>query len=72
MKKILLATGIICIVACVLLLLFSALELYTYNNLYDAPPAHYENLRHAMKVSFITGIVFAVAGVACVMIHLKK
>ncbi|MBR4173255.1 MAG: hypothetical protein IKR46_02665 [Clostridia bacterium] len=71
MKKLLLIVGIVAIVACVILFLLAVIFGFSYNNLYDGTPEHYEMLHSRMIVSFFSGIVLAVIGTACFIIRTK-
>ena len=71
MKKILLIVGIILIFACVLALLFAALKWYGYRHLVDGTADHYTRLHRKMISYFVTGIVLAAAGTACIILRAK-
>ena len=68
MKKVLFIAGIICVVICVLSLLFAALSMHGYYNLMDGSQELYASLHRRMIIAFITGVVFAVIGAACFII----
>lgn len=69
--KELLIIGIISIIACVLSLLYAALNRYGYYHLHDGEGDMYTRLHRRMIVSFVVGIVLAVIGVACIIIWTK-
>lgn len=69
MKKLLLIVGIIFLVACVLALLFAALNLFGYHNVMDGSSNLYARLHQRMIVSFIVGIVLGIIGTACLIIR---
>lgn len=71
MEKLLFVFGIISIVACVLSLLYGALNRFGYYNLLDADGGKYTKLRRRMTTSFALGIVLAVVGIACLVIRSK-
>ena len=66
--KELLIIGIICIIACVLSLLYAALNRHGYYHLHDGEGDMYIRLHRRMIVFFVVGIVLAVIGVACIII----
>lgn len=71
MKKLLLVVGIVCVIACILFLLFALLNLHGYYNLYDGTAEHYEWLHHRMIISFLVGIASAIAAAVCFIIYSK-
>ena len=72
MKKMLLIAGFILIIACVLSLLYAALNLYVYYHALDGSADLYSRL-HRTAVTFgLIGIVLAVLGAVCFIIRLKK
>ena len=71
MKKLLLIIAVISIIACVLSLLFSALNHHGYYNLLDGDGDMYVSMRRRMVISFVIGIVFAAIGIACVVVRAK-
>ena len=72
MKKLFLILGIVCIVICVFVLLFAALNLHSYHNLLDGSPEHYRHLHNRAIVSFVVGALFAIAGGICFFLRVKK
>ena len=72
MKKCLLVLGIISFFACVLLLLFAALNLHGYHHLMDGSAEHYRHLFHRAIVGFSGTALFAVAGTLCMILYAKK
>ena len=71
MKKTLLIIGIVCIVACVLFLLYALLNRHGYLNVQDGSAELYKRLHTRMNASFYTGLVLAAAGAACFIIRAK-
>jgi len=71
MKKILLIIAIAAIVACVLAVLFALLNMHAYYNLLDGTPEHYKWLHNRMIVSFVSGIILSIIGIACLIIRSK-
>ncbi len=71
MKKLLLAAGIICIIACVLSLSFASLNLFGYYHLLDGSADLYVSMHQRMKLFSAIGIAFAAAGAACLIIRAK-
>lgn len=71
MKKLLIIIGIVCIIGCVIFLLFALLNMHAYYNLLDGTAEHYNRLHQKMIISFAMGIVFAVIGTVCVIIRSK-
>ena len=69
MKKLLLIVGIVIIVACVICLLYGALNMFAYRGVLDGSAELYIKLHRRMNVSFIGGGVLAVLGVLCFMIR---
>ena len=69
MKKILLILGIAIVVACVLFLLYAALNLFGYHNVLDGSPELYRRMHHRMTVSFAIGFVLALIGAVCFIIR---
>lgn len=67
MEQLLFIFGIISIIACVLSLLFALLNRHGYYNLHDGEGDIYARLRRRMIISFITGIILAVTGTACII-----
>lgn len=71
MKELLLIVGIISIIACVLSLLYAALNRHGYYHLLDGEGDMYTRLHRRMIVFFVVGIVLAVIGVVCIIIWTK-
>ena len=71
MKVFLLIAGVTVIVACVLSVLFAALNTYVYHNMLDGSPEHYAALRKRAVVFFVIGAVLALAGAACLIIRTR-
>ena len=71
MKKVLLIAGILFIIVCVLCLLFAALNLHGYKNIFDGSPGLYRRLRRMYTVHFIGGGVSAVISAVCFIIRSK-
>ena len=71
MKKLLLMVGIILIIACVLSLLYAALNLFVYYHALDGSAELYSSL-HQRTITFgIIGIVLAVLGTLCFIFRSK-
>ncbi len=71
MKVFLLVAGIVLIVACVLSVLFAALNLFGYYHTMDGSNELYARLRSRAAVFFTVGAVTAVIAVACLVIRIK-
>ena len=71
MKKLLLIIGVVIVVAGIIALLFSALQLYGYYHLLDGESDMYIGLHRRMIIYFVLGIVFAVIGAVCLIIRTK-
>lgn len=71
MKKVLLIVGIICIIACVLSLLYAALNWHGYYHLLDGDGDMYSRMHRRMIVSFVVGIIFAALAAVCLIIRAK-
>ena len=71
MKVFLLVAGIVLIVACVLSVLFAALNLFGYYNVKDGSNELYARLRSRAAVFFTVGAVTAVIAVVCLVIRIK-
>ena len=71
MNKILLIVGSVIIVACILSLLFSALNLYGYYNVLDGSPSLYKNMHRRMIIFLVLGIVLAIVGTVCFIVRYK-
>ena len=71
MKELLLIIGIVIVVAGIIALLFSAIQLYGYYHLLDGEADMYIGLHRRMMIYFVPGIVFAVIGAVCLIIRTK-
>ena len=71
MKKALLIIGIICFAACLLALLFAALNWFGYYNLMDGSHELYVRLQRRMIAGFITAAVSAAGGIVCLIVRIK-
>lgn len=71
MKKLFLIVGIVSIIICILFFLFAVLNMFGYYHVLDGSADLYSRLHHRMIVFFAIGIVFAVIGTVCVIIHSK-
>ena len=71
MHKVLFILGIVCIVIAVLALLYAALQRFAYYHTLDGDSDMYARMHLHMIVSFVIGIVFAIAAVACFVIRSK-
>ncbi len=71
MKKLLLIVGIVSLIACVLSLLFAALNLFGYYHVLDGSPDLFVRLHRRMILFFVIGIVLAVVGIMCFIIRSK-
>lgn len=71
MKKALLITGILIIVACVIILLYAALNYYGYRHVLDGTAELYDRLHRKANVCFALGAVFALIGTLCIVFHSK-
>ena len=69
MRIFLLIVGIVLLVACVLSVLYAALNLYGYHNLLDGTQEHYKNLHKRAVTFFIVAAVLLLLGVACLIIR---
>ena len=72
MKKFLLIAGIGLLIACVLALAFSALQMTAYRHALDGSPAFYDRLHLRMWIFFAIGIFLAALGAVCMFLHFKK
>lgn len=72
MKKFLLIAGILLLIACVLALAFAALQFMAYRHALDGSPAFYDRLHLRMWIFFAIGIVLAILGAVCMVLHFKK
>ena len=71
MHKVLFILGIVCIVIAVIALLYAALQHFAYYHTLDGDSDMYARMHLHMIVSFVIGIVFAIAAVACFVIRSK-
>jgi hypothetical protein len=69
MKVFLLIVGIVCIVACALALLYSAFNHYAHRHVLDGSAELYQRLQRRARIFFISGIVLALLGAACLIIR---
>ena len=72
MKKLLLIAGIMSMIAGVLSFLFAAFNLFSYHHVMDGTAELFMRLQQRMHVSFAVGIIFAVIGILCLILHAKK
>ncbi len=71
MHKVLFILGIVCIVVSVLALLYAALQRFAYYHTLDGDSDMYARMHLHMIISFVIGIVFAIAAVVCFVIRSK-
>ena len=71
MKKMLLIVGIILIIACLLSLLYAALNLFGYYHVLDGSGELYSRLHQRMIIFGLIGIVLAVLGTLCFIFRSK-
>lgn|GEM_PF-1801539 len=71
MHKVLFILGIVCIVIAVIALLYAALQRFGYYHVLDGDSDMYARMHLHMMVSFVIGIVFAIAAVVCFVIRAK-
>jgi len=71
MKKLLLIVGVICLIACVLSLLFAAFSWFGYYHVLDGSAELYISLHQRMIIFFVIGIVLAAIGTASLIIRSK-
>jgi len=69
MKTLLLILGVVCLIACVLSLLYAVLNRQGYYNLLDGEGEVYKRLHKRMVVSFVVGIALAAIGIACLFLR---
>ena len=69
MRTVLLIISIVLIAACVLSLLFAALNLFAYRNTLDGSAELYSRMHRRTIVFFVLGAVLAAAGAACLIIR---
>ena len=72
MKKILLIVGIVSLIACALSFLISAFSWFGYYHVMDGSADLYMSLHQRMIICFLAGIVLAVVGIICMVIHFKR
>ena len=71
MKRTLWIVGIIIIVACVILLLLAAWNLYAYHHVLDGSPALYDRLHQRAIFCLILGMVFAAVAAVCMIVRTR-
>ena len=71
MKTFLLITGIVVMIACVLSLLFAALNLFGYYRVLDGSPELYRDLQRRAIVFAALGLGLAAVGAACLIVRAK-
>lgn len=71
MKKLLLIIGVVIIIAGVIALLFSALQLYGYYHLLDGEADMYVAMRWRMIIALVIGIVLMAMGAVCFIARTK-
>ncbi len=71
MKKLLLIIGVVSLIACVLSLLFAALNLFGYYHVLDGSPELFIRLHRRMILFFVIGVVLAVIGIVCFIVRSK-
>lgn len=71
MKSLLLIVGIVLIIACVLSLLYAALNLLGYSRMLDGSALQYAKMHRRMIVFLVVGIILAIIGAACIVIRTK-
>ena len=71
MKQLLLIVGIVSIIACVVFFLFAALNLFGYYHVLDGSAGLYSRLHQRMILFSVMGIVLAVVGTVCLIVHSK-
>ena len=69
MRILLLVVSIIMIIACIVSLLYAALNCYGYYHVVDGSASLYDRLHRRMIIFFITGSVLAVIGAVCLIIR---
>ena len=69
MRKVLLITGIVLVVLCVIAFAAAAFFKYSYLNVMDGSQALYDRLHQRMLIALITGIVLAVIAVVCFVVR---
>ena len=69
MKTFLLITGIVVMIACVLSLLFAALNLFGYYHTQDGSPELYARMHRRATVFFIVGAVLAFVAVVFLIVR---
>ncbi len=71
MKKFLLIVGIVLVVACVVSLLYAALNYYGYRNVVDGSAGLYRRLHQKAVTYFSVGTTLAVIGTICLILQSK-
>ena len=71
MKKLLLITGMILIIACILSLLFALLNYFGYYHVLDGSASLYAKLHRRMILFLVLGIVLGIAGAVCIVTRTK-
>ena len=71
MNKVLFILGIVSIVISVITLLYAALQRFAYYHTLDGDADMYARMHLHMMVSFVIGIVFAIAAVTCFVMRSK-
>ena len=71
MKTFLLITGIVVMIACVLSLLFAALNLFGYYHTQDGSAELYARMHRRATVFFIVGAVAAAVAVVCLIVRTR-
>ena len=69
MRKVLLITGIILAVLCVIAFAAAVFFRYSFLNIMDGSQALYNRLHQRMLIALITGIVLAIITVACFVVR---
>ena len=69
MKNLLLAVGILLLVACLLFLVFAAFCQYGRYHVLDGSPVLYKRLERRALISCAVGVVLALGGIACIVIR---
>lgn len=72
MKKLLLILGILNMIAGGFAFLFAAFNLFSYHHVMDGTAELFMRLQQRMNISFAVGIIFAVIGIVCLILHAKK
>ena len=69
MRKVLLITGIVLVVLCVIAFAAAGFFRYSFLNIMDGPQELYSSLHQRMLIALITGIVLAVISVVCFVVR---